>query len=138
MLIDPRTFRRLVSASAILGSEDHDDHTVRAIAARVGLSPFQLIRQFAALYGTTPHQYRTQARLARAKALLARGETVTDVCMEVGFSSLGSFSALFTRWVGASPTRYRRSIQVPRTFAPQIVPGCFGLFVAQFSRSTAA
>ena len=132
MLVDARTFRRLVQARALL---ERDEQSVRVIADGLGLSPFQLIRQFAALYGTTPHQYRTHARLARAKALLADGLPVTDVCMEVGFSSLGSFSALFTRWVGASPTRYRRSVQVPASFVPLVIPGCFGLL--QFSRSSA-
>jgi AraC-like DNA-binding protein len=127
VLIDPRTFRRLVRAATLLESGSHDAATVGAIAAQVGMSPFQLIRQFAAIYGTTPHQRRTEARLARARRLLADGAAVTDVCMEIGFSSLGSFSALFTRWVGASPTRYRRSVQVPRTFAPLVIPGCLGL-----------
>ena len=87
--------------------EEEDALSVRAIAKRVGLSPSHFIRQFAAVYGTTPHRLRTRARLDRAKALLAAGAPVTKVCMEVGFSSLGSFSALFTRWEGASPTHYR-------------------------------
>ena len=134
MLIDARTFRRLVTARGLLERDGHEASSVGAIADQLGLSAFQLIRQFAAVYGTTPHQHRTHARLARAKALLAAGTPVTDVCMEVGFSSLGSFSALFTRWVGASPTRYRRSVQVPRTFMPLVIPGCFGLM--QFSRSS--
>jgi len=114
----------------------HEAWSVRAIAEHVGLSPFQLIRQFSALYGTTPHQLRTAARLDRAKALLAAGVTVTDVCMQVGFSSLGSFSALFTRWVGEAPTRYRRSVQVPRSFAPVLIPGCLGLLADALSRNS--
>jgi AraC-like DNA-binding protein len=127
VLIAPHTFRRLVRAHELLTSDAHHDLTVRAVAEHVGLSPFQLIRQFAAVYGSTPHQLRTRARLDRAKALLATGAPVTEVCMEIGFSGLGSFSALFTRWVGASPTRYRRSVQVPRGLPPAVIPGCFGL-----------
>jgi AraC-like DNA-binding protein len=128
VLIAPRTFRRLVRAHELLIGDEHDEVTVRAIAEQLALSPFQFIRQFAAVYGSTPHQLRTRARLERAKALLAAGVPVTKVCVDVGFSSLGSFSALFTRRVGASPTRYRRSVQVPRTFEPIVViPGCFGL-----------
>ena len=122
MVIDPGTFRRLVRARAMLEAEAEDALTIREVAARVGMSPFQLIRQFAALFGTTPHQFRTRARIERAKRLLEEGEAVTGVCMEVGFSSLGSFSALFTRWVGASPTRYRRLARVPRSS-----PGCLEL-----------
>ena len=111
MLIDPRTFRRLVAVRE------------------------QLVETDIALYGTTPHQLRTRARVDRAKELLAAGTPVTDVCMEVGVSSLGSFSALFTRWVGAPPTRYRRSVQVPRSFAPVLVPGCLGM-LAQLPRNS--
>jgi AraC-like DNA-binding protein len=102
--------------------------TVADVAARVGMSPSRLIRVFAALFGTTPHQLRTQARLDRARDRLAQGAAVTDVCMEVGFSSLGSFSALFTRWTGTPPSRYRRIVQVPaRISDPPIVPGCLGM-----------
>jgi AraC-like DNA-binding protein len=110
VLIGPSTFRRLVRARALL--EDHA-LTVHEIAAQVGLSPSHFIRQFSVLYGTTPHQLRTRARLDRAKALLATGTPVTEVCMEVGFSSLGSFSALFTRWEGTSPSRHRSQGSAP-------------------------
>jgi AraC-like DNA-binding protein len=111
---------------------------VAELAAQVGMSPARLIRVFAALFGTTPHQARTQARLARARQLLARGEDVTRVCMEVGVSSLGSFSTLFTRWTGTPPSRYRRSFQVatslgatsPRPAAAPLVPGCLGMLAA--------
>ena len=77
------------------------------------VSPFHFIRQFQALFGETPHQYRIRARLERAKDLLESSDySVTDVCMEVGFSSLGSFSDLFARRVGMAPSVYRR--QCPR------------------------
>jgi AraC-like DNA-binding protein len=135
VLIDPRTFRRLVDARALLVDGAHDDLTIQAIAGHVGLSPYQLIRRFDALFGTTPHRLRTQARLERARARLAAGATVTDTCLEVGFSSLGSFSALFTRWVGTSPTRYRRIVQVPADRAP-LVPGCLGLLSRLPSRNS--
>jgi AraC-like DNA-binding protein len=136
VLIDPRTFHRLVSARALLAGETHDACSVRAIAEYVGLSRFHFIRQFAAVYGTTPHQLRTRERLDRAKQLLAAGAPVTEVCMDIGYSSLGSFSALFTRWVGVSPTRYRRSVQVPRSFTPRVFPGCYGLLAQLPSRNS--
>ena len=126
MLIDPRTFRRVVRVrDELLAS---DDVAVAELAAQVGLSPSRLIRVFAAVFGTTPHQLRTQARLDRARQLLAHGENVTRVCMEVGFSSLGSFSALFTRWTGTPPSRYRKIFQVAAALndAP-VVPGCLGM-----------
>jgi AraC-like DNA-binding protein len=125
MVLTPVAFRRLVRAHELLVTGDAGQ-TIRDIAGDVGLSPFHLIRQFSALFGATPHQVRTRARLERAKALLASGSAVTEVCMEIGFSSLGSFSSLFTRRVGVAPSSYRRSVQVPRSFA-LVPPGCFGL-----------
>jgi AraC-like DNA-binding protein len=127
VLIDPVTFRRTVRARDLLACEVHDELSLRDVAARVGVSPSHLIRSFGALFGDTPHQFRTRMRLERAKALLARGDTVTDACMQVGFSSLGSFSTLFTRWVGVAPSAFRRSFQVPRALAPAVDPGCVGI-----------
>jgi AraC-like DNA-binding protein len=126
MLIDPRTFRRVVWVREQLLA--NGEVGVATLAAQVGMSPSRLIRVFAALFGTTPHQLRTQARLDRARQLLAHGEDVTRVCMEVGFSSLGSFSALFTRWTGTPPSRYRKIVQVAAAVndAP-LVPGCLGM-----------
>jgi AraC-like DNA-binding protein len=126
MLIDPRTFRRVVRVREQLLANDYV--AVGDLAAQVGLSPSRLIRVFAALFGSTPHQLRTETRLDRARLLLADGEDVTRVCMEVGFSSLGSFSALFTRWTGTPPSRYRKIFQVaaPVNDAP-LVPGCMGM-----------
>ena len=129
MLVDPRTFRRVVQVRERLIA--HDDIAVADLAAQAGMAPSRLIRVFSALFGTTPHQLRTQARLDRARDLLARGTDVTDTCMEVGFSSLGSFSALFTRWTGTAPSRYRKSVQVPALIVePPIVPGCLGMLAS--------
>ena len=122
MLIDPRSFRRLIRARELLAEEDRP---VSAIADEVSISPYHFIRQFAALFGTTPHQFRTAERLARAKRLLSTGRPVTEVCFDVGFSSLGSFSALFTRWAGVAPSRYRRTVQVLSRLP--LVPGCLGM-----------
>jgi AraC-like DNA-binding protein len=124
VLIDPPTFRRLVRARELLAT---DDREIRAIAASVTLSPFHFIRTFAGLFGDTPHQFRTRLRVERAKALLAKGTTVTDACLEIGFSSIGSFSAMFTRWTGSPPSVYRRSVAVPRSFSPAWIPGCLGM-----------
>ena len=125
MLVDPRTFRRIVRVRDQLVASDV---ALDELAAEVGMAPSRLIRVFTALLGTTPHQLRTQARLDRARALLAHGEDVTSVCMDVGFSSLGSFSALFTRWTGTPPSRYRKISQVtaPVNDVP-LVPGCLGM-----------
>jgi AraC-like DNA-binding protein len=77
--------------------------------ARVALmSTAHFSRQFRAAYGETPYSYLMTRRIERAKALLRLGDlSVTEVCLEVGCTSLGSFSARFTELVGETPTAYR-------------------------------
>ena len=90
------------------------------------MSPYHFIRRFEALFGLTPRQYRIGARLDRARLLLARRDlSVTDVCLEVGFTSLGSFSDLFARRTGEPPSAFRRRAIVT---VPEILfPGCLTL-----------
>ena len=80
-----------------------------AVLSRAALmSPGHFSRQFRATYGETPYAYLMTRRIERAKALLRHGEmSVTEVCMAVGCTSLGSFSARFTELVGETPTAYR-------------------------------
>jgi AraC-like DNA-binding protein len=81
---------------------------VAALARAALMSTAHFSRQFRAAYGETPYAYLMTRRVERAQALLRRGETsVTEVCMAVGCSSLGSFSARFTELVGETPTAYR-------------------------------
>jgi AraC-like DNA-binding protein len=112
--------------------------TIDEVAREAAMSPFHFIRQFSALFGNTPHQVRIQSRLDRAKHLLARGDhSVTDVCMDVGFSSLGSFSDLFARRIGMPPSAYRRRartmVTVPGTVPKELFPGCLSLMGAAFA-----
>ena len=78
------------------------------LAAVAGVSKFHFVRCFEATYGETPIRYLTRRRIERSQDLLrAANLTVTEVCMLVGFSSLGSFSSRFAQLVGESPTAYR-------------------------------
>ncbi|MFJ5775811.1 helix-turn-helix transcriptional regulator [Streptomyces sp. NPDC093094] len=81
---------------------------VTALAATALMSPGHFQRSFRETYGETPYGYLMTRRVERAKALLRRGDlSVTEVCMAVGCTSLGSFSARFTRLVGETPSAYR-------------------------------
>lgn len=81
---------------------------VAAIAAEAYMSPAHFTRRFKAAYGETPHAYLMTRRIERAQWLLRGGGlTVTEVCLAVGCTSLGSFSARFTQLVGRTPTAYR-------------------------------
>ncbi len=81
---------------------------VPTMAAAALMSPAHFSRQFRAAYGETPYGYLMTRRVERAMALLRGGDlSVTDVCMAVGCTSLGSFSTRFTELVGESPSAYR-------------------------------
>jgi AraC-like DNA-binding protein len=132
MLVNTESFRRLCRARDLLRQLREPSPCIEALAREVQISPFHFIRQFEAVFGATPHQFRIQWRVELAKHLLAMGRhSVTDVCMEVGFSSLGSFSALFTSRVGETPSAYRRRVrsmvQVPGTLPADLTPGCLSL-----------
>src|SRR5271163_2627108 len=94
---------------------------VAALARAALMSTAHFSRQFRAAYGETPYAYLMTRRIERAKALLRGGElSVTEVCLAVGCSSLGSFSARFTQVVGETPTAYRARDHS----ALAAVPGC--------------
>jgi len=94
---------------------------VPAMARTALMSPAHFSRQFKAAYGETPYSYLMTRRVERAMALLRRGDlSVTDVCFEVGCTSLGSFSSRFTELVGESPTSYRARDHS----ASAVVPAC--------------
>ena len=140
-MLTKTTFARLCRARDRLadGPDSGRPVSIRDIANDAAMSPFHFIRQFEALFGATPHQFRMQVRLDRAKRLLALSDySVTDVCFEVGFSSLGSFSDLFARRVGAPPSIYRRQIRssVPVGEWPaRVMPGCLTLMAMAFAIS---
>jgi AraC-like DNA-binding protein len=82
---------------------------VEELARGVHMSAGHLSRQFRLAYGESPYSYLMTRRIERAMALLRRGDlSVTEVCLEVGCSSLGTFSTRFTELVGMSPSAYRR------------------------------
>ncbi|MFP3899330.1 MAG: helix-turn-helix transcriptional regulator [Acidimicrobiia bacterium] len=94
-----------------------------ALAEAAAVSKYHFVRCFAATYGETPMRYLTRRRIERAQDLLrAANLTVTEVCMVVGFASLGSFSSRFRELVGESPSQYRDRWAADG--GPRI-PGCF-------------
>jgi AraC-like DNA-binding protein len=105
-----------------------------AALARVALmSPGHFSRQFRATYGETPYSYLMTRRIERAKLLLRRGDlSVTEVCLEVGCTSLGSFSARFTKLVGETPTAYRERDHSGLAS----VPGCIARDLTRPSRKS--
>lgn len=93
---------------------------VSRLASVALMSRSHFIREFQRVFGETPHRYLQRRRIERAMFLLRHGTaSVTDVCMEVGFTSLGTFSRLFHEIVGLSPSEYRaRTAQEDPLIAP--------------------
>ncbi len=104
---------------------------VGTLARAALMSTAHFSRQFRAAYGETPYAYLMTRRIERAKALLRRGDmSVTEVCLTVGCTSLGSFSARFTELVGDTPTAYRA-----RDHSALVgVPGCVAKNITRPSR----
>ena len=91
--------------------------SVPAMAGAALMSPAHFSRRFRAAYGETPYAYLMTRRIERAKAFLRQGMSVTDTCVTVGCTSLGSFSSRFTEIVGETPSQYRaRTTASTRSF----------------------
>ena len=128
--MEEATFERLCRSRDFLASGLDQRFKLQDAAREACLSPFHYHRMFARAFGETPHDFLTRLRINRAKQLLAQDHcSVTDVCLSVGYESLGSFSALFRALVGYSPSEYRRAMRrifpVPEATPFRFIPGCF-------------
>ena len=104
--------RHLLRARDLVDARYAEPLDVRALAARAHTSPAHFSRRFKTTFGETPHQYLLTRRIERAKHLLRETDrSVTEISLDVGFQSLGSFSAKFKELVGGTPTEYRRKIR---------------------------
>jgi transcriptional regulator GlxA family with amidase domain len=106
---------------------------VPAMARAALMSPSHFSRKFRAAYGETPYSYLMTRRIERAKALLRQGLSLTDACIAVGCTSLGSFSSRFTEIVGETPSQYRSRDH--RDF--EVVPPCVSMVATRPHRAPA-
>jgi AraC-like DNA-binding protein len=112
--------RRLLRARDAMDRAYAEPLDVRAVAAVAHVSEAHFIRTFRAVFGETPHRYLQRRRVERSMFLLRETDrSVTDICLDVGFNSLGTFSRTFREIVGESPTEYRAGN------GPLIAPNCF-------------
>ena len=96
---------------------------VAALARVAHISSAHFSRQFRLVFGETPHRYLQRRRIERAMELLRDTDRpVTEVCLDVGFASLGTFSRTFAAVVGESPSAYRARARATRE--PQFIPAC--------------
>jgi transcriptional regulator GlxA family with amidase domain len=112
----------LLQARNVMDSRYADPLDVASLARVACCSPAHFIRSFKRAFGETPHRYLTRRRIERAKDLLRETDaTVTEVCLAVGFASLGSFSATFAELVGEPPSAYRNRWRD----VPTAIPACY-------------
>jgi AraC-like DNA-binding protein len=128
-LVPDDLFIRLLRARSRVRDAYDEPLTVTGLARTAQLSPFHFLRVYTAAFGETPGRDLARVRLARARELLARGVSVTEACFAVGFSSLGSFSARFTREFGMTPRAFQRASRTvadtPGQLLTVYVPFCF-------------
>jgi transcriptional regulator GlxA family with amidase domain len=115
-----QTNRRMLRARDAMDRTYAEPLDIPALAAIALVSQAHFIRTFRATFGETPHRYLQRRRVERAMARLRETtDSVTDICMRVGFSSLGTFSRTFREIVGESPSEYRaRTAAAPVPAAP--------------------
>ena len=100
-------YKRIVAAKVYIDDNYFEPIDLDDISQKAFLSKFHFHRIFKKVYHRTPHQYITKKRIEKAKNLLADNKPVTEVCSEVGFESIGSFSILFKKEIGFAPQYYR-------------------------------
>jgi AraC-like DNA-binding protein len=128
--LDPETIRWLNRSREFLAASLERPVRLDEAAREACLSPFHYHRLFVRSFGETPHEFLTNRRLDEAKRLLASDEaSVSEICVRIGYSSLGSFSTLFRARFGMPPTKFR---QGARSFCAisgyrgyRFVPACF-------------
>jgi AraC-like DNA-binding protein len=116
--------RHLLRARDVIDGRYDERLDLETLAQEAHVSSRHFSRSFRRAFGETPHQYLLSRRLERARHLLRTTEhSVAEICLSVGFQSVGSFTTTFTRRVGVSPTTYRRATSSPS--AADHIPLCF-------------
>jgi AraC-like DNA-binding protein len=123
------TYLRIINAKLYIDENYHEPIDLEDVSKKAFISKFHFHRLFRRIYQKTPLEYITRKRIDKAKELLAENKPVSEVCNEVGFESIGTFSTLFKKEIGFPPTYYRNmgwlkkqeALQQPKKF----IPGCF-------------
>jgi AraC-like DNA-binding protein len=129
MALTTELYDRIIAAKLFMDENYQEPIDLDLIAQQAFLSRFHFHRLFSRIYKKTPHQYLTIKRMDKARSLLSENKQVSEVCSEVGFESLGSFSVLFKKEIGFAPQYYRNMAarmkqkmkEEPRT----AIPHCF-------------
>ena len=121
--------RRIARVRERMHAESHETLRVTDLARQACLSEQHFVRVFRATYGLPPNRYLSKLRIEHAKRLLSHDRSVTDVCLTIGYSSLGTFSQRFAQETALSPTEFQRRMRafgaVPARLGSLYVPACY-------------
>lgn len=135
-LYDPATLARLCRARDYLAAHYNERTRLEEIAGHAGFSPFHFNRLYTEVFDETPHEFLTRLRIDEAKKMLLAGNhSVTDICFDIGYESLGSFSARFRSLTGLSPAAFRREARrvfggYGKRWPLYYIPACYQHFFA--------
>jgi AraC-like DNA-binding protein len=122
-------YRRIVRAKLYIDANYAENTDLDNIADEAFFSKFHFIRLFKKTYAKTPHQYLTFVRIERSKLLLQENMPVATVCYAVGFDSISSFTGLFKRLTGTTPSAfqqdYKKKLEEIKTVPLKHIPNCF-------------
>ena len=129
-------YKKIITAKLYIDDNFNEPIDLDRLSREACLSRFHFHRLFTRIYRLTPHQYLTRKRIEQARKCLAGNElSITEICNEVGFESIGSFSTLFKKEIGHAPTHYRvqahdrrqQTLEQPRSFIPHcFIENCTG------------
>lgn len=136
MPLAPDVYKKIVTAKLYIDGNFTGQISLDSLSREACLSRYHFHRLFTRIYRVTPHQYLTRKRLEHARLSLAdKKATITEICNEVGFESISSFSTLFKKEIGQAPTHYRvlvwerqqQTLEQPRSFIPHcFIENCAG------------
>ena len=131
-------YRRIVQAKLFIDKHFREKINLDEIAEEASFSRFHFIRLFREAYGNTPHQYMISLRLHEAERLMTdAGLKIQDICFEIGFESVGTFTTLFTKTYGMTPKARQKEILERKRISNEeplrTIPNCFA--EKQFPRS---
>jgi AraC-like DNA-binding protein len=123
-------YKKIITAKLYMDENFHEPIDLARISRQACLSRFHFHRLFTRIYQRTPHRYLTQKRIEQARQWLAGNKlSVAEICNNVGFESIGSFSMLFKREIGFSPQFYRNRARLrneqARNEPKSFIPNCF-------------
>jgi AraC-like DNA-binding protein len=102
--------KQVMQAKKFMDKNYSSNLELKDIAGEAFFSKFHFIRLFKSLYGRTPYQYLKEVRIGKAKQLIQKGKPVTAACIAVGFDSPSSFTALFKRMTGSTPSAFQKRV----------------------------